>query len=334
MHREVDLSLARRLKIEVTPSARSTSDFATDVLDGLSAKPKRLSCKYFYDERGSELFEDICNLPEYYLTRTEQAILELFAPEMARYSNGNMTLVELGSGSSRKTRLLIEALLAAQGSLHYLPVDISESMMVEVAKELIEEYADLHITAYVAEYNEGLRKIAEEGLGQKMVVFLGSNIGNFDFHETVDFLRNVRRQLSSDDVVLLGADMQKDLSVLEAAYNDSKNVTAEFNLNLLRRVNRDLGGEFDLNSFSHVALYNVRECRIEMYLRSERDQEVHIRELDKTFYFKDGETIHTENSYKYSKEQIVELCSQSGFDVARSWEDEKGYFSLNLLTPA
>ena len=332
--READSSLTPRLKVEFSHSARSTSDFATDVLEGLSAHPKRIPCKYFYDEAGSKLFEEICNLPEYYLTRTELSILERVAPEIAGFSKGNLGLIELGSGNSKKTRLLIEAIIAEQGSLHYFPIDLAESMLVGVSKRLIRQYPELEITACVAEYKIGIRKIPEKILEQKMVVFLGSNIGNFTLSEAAGFLREIRRQLSGGDYVLIGADMQKEASVLEAAYNDSKNVTAEFNLNLLRRINSELGGNFDLKSFSHLAFYNADECRIEMHLRSERDQEVHIQELGKTFQFEQGEMVHTENSYKYSREQIVELSSQSGFDLSQSWQDERGYFSLNLLTPA
>lgn len=332
--READSSLTPRLKVEFSHSARSTSDFATEVLEGLSAHPKRIPYKYFYDEAGSKLFEEICNLPEYYLTRTELSILEKVAPEIAGYSTGNLGLIELGSGNSQKTRLLIEAIIAEQGSLHYLPIDLAESMLVGVSKRLIRQYPELEITACVADYKIGIRKIPEIILEQKMVVFLGSNIGNFTFSEATDFLRGIRRQLSGGDYLLIGADMQKEASVLEAAYNDSKNVTAEFNLNLLRRINSELGGNFDLKSFSHLAFYNADESRIEMYLRSERDQEVHTQELDKTFQFEQGEMVHTENSYKYSREQILELSSQSGFDLSQSWQDERGYFSLNLLTPA
>ncbi|MFQ5893744.1 MAG: L-histidine N(alpha)-methyltransferase, partial [Nitrospinota bacterium] len=308
--------------------------FAADVRRGLSAQPKWLPCKYFYDERGSQLFEEICTLPEYYLTRTELAILEGCAPEIATVSRGNVTLVELGSGSSRKTRLLLEALIAHQGDLHYVPIDISESMLVDIATRLVATYPTLTVTAYVAEYNDGIRRIAEDDLGQKLVIFLGSNIGNFDPPQASAFLGTIRRALLRDDYLLIGMDMEKDVAVLEAAYDDSQGVTAEFNLNLLRRINRELGGEFDLNAFSHVAFYNAQESRIEMHLRSEADQAVCIRDFETVFPFGRGETIHTENSYKYTDASLRALAAQTGFDVVRSWQDAEGYFSLTLLTPA
>ncbi|MCZ6679702.1 MAG: L-histidine N(alpha)-methyltransferase [Candidatus Poribacteria bacterium] len=333
MVQPTDLSVDGRLTIEVSPSAHSASDFAQDVREGLSAHPKRLPPKYFYDEAGSKLFEAISELPEYYVTRTELALLQRFVPEIAKCSDGNMAIVELGSGSSRKTRLLIEALIARQGFLHYFPVDISEAILMQSAKQLLKTYPELEITAHVAEYKAGLHRIAEESFEQKMVLFLGSNIGNFDTDGALDFLAQIRRELNRHDYLLLGTDMQKDVSILEAAYDDSQNVTAAFNLNILRHINRQLGGNFEVKNFSHLAFYNAEQSRIEMHLRSEKAQSVHIGKLDTTFQFGPGETIHTENSYKYSSAQVIEMCAQTGFHLARSWQDERGYFSLNLLSP-
>ena len=333
MSHSTNLSLDARLTVEVSPSARSASDFAQDVLEGLSTQPKRLSPKYFYDETGSKLFEEICDLPEYYVTRTELSILQRVASEIAECAEGNMSVIELGSGSSRKTCLLIDALIAQQGALHYLPIDISELMLIQSAKRLLDIFPELQVTAHIAEYNAGMRRIAEENFGQKMMVFLGSNIGNFDTHEAVAFLHTIRRCLNRRDYLLLGIDMQKNVSVLEAAYDDSRKVTAAFNLNLLHHINRELDGNFNANNFSHLARYNVAQTRIEMHLRSERAQEVHVGKLNTTFQFRRAETIHTENSYKYSKAQILDMCSQTGFQWTQSWQDEEGYFSLNLLTP-
>ncbi len=333
MSQSGDLSLNVRLTVKVNSSANATSHFAEDVLEGLSTQPKRLSPRYFYDETGSKLFEDICNLPEYYVTRTERSILQRFAPQIARYSEGNMSVIELGSGNSRKTGLLIEALITRQGALHYLPIDISESMLVQSAKHLLKTFPELRITAHVAEYNAGIQRIAEEDFEQKMVVFLGSNIGNFELDEASDFLCKIRRGMNRNDYFLLGTDMQKDVPILEAAYDDSQQVTAAFNMNLLRRINHELGGDLNVKNFSHFAFYSAEKNRIEMHLRSEKEQEVHIGQLNKTFQFRQGETIHTENSYKYNKAQIIEMCSQTRFHLAQSWQDDRGYFSLNLLTP-
>ena len=341
----VDLSLNTRLTVEESISDHLASDdfdmalptqskdFARDVLEGLSASPKRLSPRYFYDETGSKLFEDICNLPEYYVTRTEYSIFRRFAPEIAGRSEGNMGLIELGSGSSRKTCLLIEALISLQGHLHYFPIDISESILVPSANDLLKKYPELKITAHVAEYDAGIRRIGAGDFAQKLVIFLGSNIGNFEPHEAVDFLRKIRRELRAHDYFLLGTDMQKEVSVLESAYDDAQGVTAAFNLNLLHRINRELAGDFNVSRFSHVAFYNVAQSRIEMHLRSEVDQEVHIGQLRKTFPFAKGETIHTENSDKYSIAQINEMGSQAGFHVVQRWQDERGYFCVNLLAP-
>jgi len=327
-------SAASRLTIEVDHSHKRTHNFAKDVLEGLSKRPKRLLPLYFYDERGSKLFEEICRLPEYYITRIEHGILKANASEIVSCSGGRMALVELGSGSSFKTRILIEALLARQGSLRYFPIDISESIVMESARQLMQDYPRLKISAHVAEFSAGVHRMALETLDQKMVLFLGSNLGNFDPQVARDFLTKLRRELSQQDYLLLGTDMQKDASVLEAAYDDHQGVTAEFNLNLLRRINRELAGEFELGDFSHLAFYNGEENRIEMHIRSNKTQDVYIGVLQRSFSFLPGETIHTENSYKYSVDQIAGMSAEAGFEVVNRWEDERGYFSLNLLAPA
>ena len=327
-------SAASRLTIEVDPSHKRTRNFAKDVLEGLSKHPKKILPLYLYDERGSKLFEEICRLPEYYITRIEHGILKANASEIVSCSGGRMALVELGSGSSFKTRILIEALLARQRSLRYFPIDISESIIMESSRQLMQDYPKLKISAHVAEFSAGVHRMALETLDQKMVLFLGSNLGNFDPQDARDFLLKLRRELSQQDYLLLGTDMQKDASVLEPAYDDRQGVTAEFNLNLLRRINRELAGEFELEGFSHVAFYNGEENRIEMHIRSNKTQEVYIGVLQRSFSFLPGETIHTENSYKYSVDQIAGISAEAGFKVVNRWEDERGYFSLNLLVPA
>ncbi|MDZ7359877.1 MAG: L-histidine N(alpha)-methyltransferase [candidate division KSB1 bacterium] len=327
-------ALDARLQIEVETITEAAPSFAKDVLAGLSAKPKTLPPMYFYDAAGSKLFEKICALPEYYLTRTERAILERHAPEIVARANGEMALVELGSGSSTKTRLLIEALIARQNTLHYFPIDISPTILAHSAKQLLHHYPELLVTAYVADYNTGFRRIAAEHFTQKLVVFLGSSLGNFEPQQANRLLRNIRRQLNEDDFFLLGTDLQKAPRLLHAAYNDAQGVTAAFNLNVLRRINRELAGQFNLDLFEHAAFYHAAQSRVEMHLRSTVEQEVYIGRLDRSFHFAKGETIHTENSHKYNLEQIKKICAHTGFRLVQRWQDNRGYFSLNLLAPA
>jgi len=322
-----------RLLIKGSEPDDLVSQFAKDVREGLSSEPKWLHCRYFYDERGSQLFEEICELPEYYLTRTEQKILQKCAAEMVGCPKKEISLVELGSGSSRKTAFLLEALLERQGHVNYFPIDISKSMLVESSKRILNEYPNLRITGLVSEYEEGIRQIGNEVDGQKLVIFLGSNIGNFGPKEAVEFLNRIRSCLDADDRLLIGTDMEKDPAIIEPAYDDAQGVTAQFNLNILKRINDELGGSFDLEHFSHRSFYNSDESRIEMYICSNRDQAVTIAALNNTFRFVEGEMFHTENSYKFSAGLIDDLCRQSGFAVANCWQDDRRYFALNLLRP-
>ncbi len=322
-----------RLNLVEVGVSEESPGFAADVLAGLSGFPKTLPSVYFYDEAGSRLFEEICRLPEYYLTRCEAEILRARAEEIAACSSGRMELVELGSGSSVKTRLLIEALLRRQGRLHYLPVDISRSMLAETSKRLLADYPDLRITAYAAEYEAGLHRIAGTDFHQKMVLFLGSNIGNLRLDEAVAFLTRIRADLKEGDFLLVGADLQKDPARLTAAYDDARGVTAEFNKNVLRRINSELGGAFDLERFRHLAFWNPAHSRMEMHLQSLGAAEYPVAALDRSFRFFPGETIHTENSYKYSFEQLDDLCGRAGLKGIARHLDGEGLFSLNLLAP-
>lgn len=324
--------LEDRLRVEIS-DPEEKPDFARDVLRGFSARQKSIPPLYFYDSVGSRLFEQITRLPEYYLTRTEQSILEANAHDILACSQGNLTLVEFGSGSSRKTRLLIEGLLQDQPHVRYHPIDISSSMLVSSAKKLLADYPDLEVIAHVAEYAQGIKLLAESDYEQKMVLFLGSSLGNFEPAGAVAFLRKIRQSLAKRDFLLLGTDMRKDREVLEAAYNDSQGVTARFNLNLLHRINAELDGRFPVGRFAHEAPYNREEGRIEMYLRSLDGREVRIGKLDRTFHFEAGETIHTENSYKFSPEQVSEIAEAADFHVAQWWSDERDWFRVNLLTP-
>jgi len=307
---------------------------ARDVAAGLAAVPKELPCRYFYDRQGSILFDEICRLPEYYLCRAERSILVEHAPEIASLLPEEVTMVELGSGSAVKTRLLIEPLLARRGRLRYLPVDICSAVVEESSRQLLEHYPGLEITAVVAEYQEGLQRLRDEVEEPKVVLWLGSNIGNLHRQEAAAFLRGVRESLSPTDRLLIGIDLRKDRATLERAYDDAAGVTARFNLNLLARINRELGGHFDLQDFAHRANYLEAEGRVEMRLYCLRTHRVRIDRLQREIPFEAGEYIHTENSYKYSLEEIGELAAACGLRVERQWLDRDRCFTLNLLASA
>jgi L-histidine N-alpha-methyltransferase len=334
-----------RFRLIALPAEVRRSSFARDVAAGLTAPPKRLSCCYFYDAEGSRLFEDICELPEYYLTAAERAILQEHAGEIAELFVEPPTLVELGSGNAAKTRLIIEALLRQQlvsgsvsgsGSgtgtlLRYVPIDICRTVLEESSLDLLRDYTGLEILAVAGEYHEGLRYLHDEARRPKLVLWLGSNIGNFERAEAAEFLRKVRDTLSNRDRLLVGIDLRKDRGILEPAYDDAQGVTAEFNKNLLARINRELGGHFNLDQFQHRAVYSESEGRVEMYLISARDQEVAIDELKLVVPFTAREKVHTENSYKYSPVEIEALAQAAGLTLERQWFDPQRRFSLNLF---
>ena len=307
---------------------------AEDVRKGLSAHPKRFLPKYFYDELGSQLFEAICLLPEYYLTRAENEILQRYSDQIVAAIDGQKTLVEMGSGSASKTRLVIEALLRTQPELVFMPVDISASALESSSRILLQSYPKLRIEAYAADYFAGLAELGKKPRARTLALFLGSNISNFDLEEALRFLRAMRSVLQKGDALLLGADLKKDPAVLEAAYNDALGVTSAFNLNVLARINRELGGSFDLHAFQHRAFYNEDAGRIEIYIESLRKQAVRIEKLDLEVQFESGELIHTENSYKYDIAGIAKLATATGFECSRSWFDSQERFSSNLLLAA
>jgi dimethylhistidine N-methyltransferase len=309
-----------------------SAGFAEDVRRGLSANPKSLSPKYFYDELGSQLFDAICLLPEYYLTRAENEIIERYADEIVNAIAGEKTLLEMGSGSASKTRLIIEALLKQQPRLLFMPVDISASALESSSRILLQSFPRLRIEAYAAEYFDALAVLSErQPRGRTLALFLGSNISNFGREEAPKFLRALRRVLKTGDALLLGADLRKDRSVLEPAYDDALGLTAAFNLNLLSRVNRELGGNFTLRAFKHHAFYNDEIGRVEIYIESIPAQTVKITSLDLEVQFDAGERIHTENSYKYDLSGIAQLASDTGYTCSRTWLDSQKRFSSNLL---
>ncbi|HEX2557920.1 MAG TPA: L-histidine N(alpha)-methyltransferase [Nitrososphaera sp.] len=321
------------------------SEFALDISLGLSGKKKFIPFKYFYDRAGSELFGQICLQQEYYPTRTEAAILAECSPRIAELANNNnnnncISVIELGSGSSTKTRILLKQIVAAsRRRVLYLPIDISSTILQETATRLRSELG-ISVIAVQAEYGEGMRQadkiLIRDGsiLPRKIVIFLGSSIGNFEPGEAASFLSMVKQSMDKGDFLLVSFDLHKDRCVLEAAYNDKKGITARFNLNLLERINNELEGQFDLDKFAHMAFYNEPLRRIEMHLVSKKDQDVYIGILDKSFHFEEGETIHTENSYKYDMDQIKDIATASGFTLKEHFMDAKKWFCLALFTPS
>ncbi|MGZ3441188.1 MAG: L-histidine N(alpha)-methyltransferase, partial [Polyangia bacterium] len=314
----------------VEADAALPSDFAADVRTGLTAPRKRLSCRYFYDAAGSALFEEICALPEYYLTRAEQEILDAHANEIFAGCPADAALVELGSGSATKTRTLIEAALEQKSPLRYVPIDISRSMLEESSRALLDAYPAVEIVAIAAEYRAGLRWL-KRMRDPKLVLWLGSNVGNFSRSDASRFLRGVRATMSPSDRLVMGVDLRKSRAVLEAAYDDAAGVTARFNLNLLQRINRELGGRFDVDAFAHRARWNERQGRIEIQIVSKLAQTVRIDGLRLSVAFKKGEAIYTESSYKYSFGEIERLARSAGLVVEQRWLDGERRFSVNLL---
>ena len=314
-------------------------EFARDVGDGLRSKPKFLLAKYFYDEAGSKLFEQITDLPEYYPTRTEATILRENTSDIRDALEGDISLVELGSGSSTKTTILIENIMEAQKRLHYLPIDISPTILNQTARKLDARYPRLTTIPIASEYGDGLRRATRiaveepEVADRKLVLFLGSSIGNFEPRQAETLLDTVRDGIARDDALLIGFDLQKDKNVLEAAYDDGAGITARFNLNILTRINRELGGDFDWKLFRHRAAYNAAAGRIEMHLVSQKNQEVRIEKLEESFRLEKDEYIHTESSYKYTSPLIEGIAHSAHFEVGKMFTDDNKWFAVALFLP-
>ncbi len=324
--------MGSRLQFVKVRGARSKKTFCQAVDEGLTAAQKYLPTCYLYDRRGSELFEEITRLPEYYPTRTEQSILEQFAGDMVEAAGDDLLMVEFGSGSSLKTRLLIEAALARQPHLTYAPIDISTDYLKWSSQQLLDEYPRLSIVALSAEYFEAISAMPRH-CGPRLILFLGSNIGNLEQSEATDFLSQVRKQMGSQDRLLIGIDMVKDRQVLEEAYDDSQGITAQFNCNLLRRINTELDSNFVLDAFRHAAPYDDANERVEMRLYSTVAQTVEIEATGRTYAFEEGEYVHTEWSHKYTRESFSQLCGPAGLEMDRNWSDEQGWFSVIMLRP-
>lgn len=326
-----------------TDETKIDNEFALDIKEGLTrtTNAKYILPKYLYDSVGSELFEVICDQPEYYPTRTELAILKQCSPQIVKmFDHQAPSIVELGSGSAKKTKILLEHFLLKKQNLYYFPIDVSHDILQYTMKKLSSEFSRLRTIGICADYIKGIEK-AGDFIGarnpvpnRKLILFLGSTIGNFEPKNAKSFLRTIRRKMEKNDNLLLGIDLLKDKRIMEAAYNDKREITAKFNLNLLSRINRELGGEFVLSNFRHHAFFNQDKGRVEMHLISECDQQVVIDRIGECLSFAQNERVHTENSYKYSPAQIRGLANDAGLTLKKNFYDKKKWFSLSLLSPA
>jgi dimethylhistidine N-methyltransferase len=309
-------------------------EFLAEVVNGLSKPQKTLPCKYFYDEKGSQLFEAICATPEYYVTRTECNIYEKYADEMSDLIGDKVLLLEPGAGSVKKVGLLLDKLNAPVG---FVPMDISQEILEDSSKILSEQFPAININPIVVDFlnKEQIHNIfsalpAKPLVNKRVIFFPGSTIGNFDPDDAVSFLKQFADSLHTGDGLLIGVDLVKDTAILEAAYDDATGITAEFNANLLDRIDRELDAKFYLGSFNHRAIFNCKKSRIEMHLVSDNEQSVHI--ANNEFIFEEGETIHTENSYKYTVDSFSVLAKKAGFRLEKVWKDDDGFFSVNYFS--
>jgi len=305
--------------------------FVQELSSSLNQKQKSINPKFFYDKKGSKLFEEICKLPEYYLTRTEINILTQLYEKLPPHLNGDFRLVELGSGSAKKTRMLISILERLQKHVEYFPIDVS-NILKDSSKKLRDDYENLRVTGIIDSYESGLEFLKHYDHGNNLIIFLGSSFGNFSYENGLTFLQKINSSMKKSDLFLIGLDLVKDKTVLERAYNDSQDVTAKFNLNVLSRINSELDSNFNINKFAHHAFYNEYKNRVEIYLRSLENQTVKIHKVGMALSIKQDELIHTENSYKYTISKIKEIFSMSGFRIKDMWFDEKQYFCLVLLS--
>lgn len=327
------LTLSSDSRFALHHAGVAPADFAADVRAGLTAARKWLPPRWFYDELGSSLFDTICFLPEYYVMRAETEVLTSFRREIAASFGPQFRLVELGSGTARKTRILLDVLTASQPALEYVPVDVDASMLERSGRALLADYARLRIHAVCADFtvpSTPLRMLGPQR-GRTVVLFLGSTIGNLDPGEAAAMLRDLHDALAPGDALLLGADLRKSKSILEPAYDDALGVTAAFNLNVLARINRELGGTFALDAFRHRAFYNEESGRIEMHLVSRRAQRVSIEALPLEIDFAEGESIHTESSYKHDQTTLAALAAAAGFRIEKTWTDARKWFADVLM---
>ncbi len=327
-----------RIETLPLPQAESTDSFAAEVLEGLTGHPRRLSSRYFYDARGSELFQKITTLPEYYLTRCEREILTkqrvrlvgLVREHLSESAHERLNVVELGSGDGHKAFLVLEQLRAEELPFEYVPIDISVDAMHTLMASLAASLPDVQAHGLISEYFTGLHWLSRTDHSLNLVMFLGSNIGNFQARECRSFLCRLWDSLSPGDLVLIGFDLKKDIPTLLRAYNDSQGVTREFNFNLLRRINRELEADFAIGEWEHYAPYNPNLGAMESYLVSRKRQKVRIGRLRRSFEFDRAEPIHTEYSCKYSLRDIQDLAQDNGFELVTNLIDDRGWFADSL----
>ena len=305
--------------------------FAEEIFYSLNQNSKFINPKFFYDKKGSDLFESICLLPEYYPTRTEISILKKLKHDLPSYLDENINLVELGSGASVKTRLILDIFTKLQPKTEYFPIDISE-ILTESSEQLLKDYDTLHITGIIDTYEGGLEFLKSYDDKKNLILFLGSSFGNFTPDDGKLFLEKIFSTMKSGDLFLIGLDLVKDKNILESAYDDSQGITAKFNLNVLSRINDELDADFDINNFSHYSIYNENDQRIEMNLKSLVPQSIIIGKSNLSLNLDKGELIHTEYSHKYRISQIKKLLSDVGFEFKNMWLDDEKHFSLTLVS--
>ncbi|MHA2105844.1 MAG: L-histidine N(alpha)-methyltransferase [Candidatus Hodarchaeales archaeon] len=313
---------------DLEKASTSFNEFARDVFIGLNKSPKHLSSKYFYDDKGSKIYEEIMKLPEYYLVRSEAEILETFSNDFADLvAKGPFHLIELGAGNGEKTSVLLQNFVKNNLDFEYVPIDISHSAMEDLINKLNVEIPELRTQGFVAEYFNALKWLSEHDKTKRnLVLFLGSNIGNFMYSEAKEFLFHLWHSLNDGDLVLIGFDLRKNIDIMSAAYNDSKHITKSFNMNLLERINNELGGEFDLEKFKHYEPFNVYSGAMESYLVSQEDQEIYIKALKRLFHFEKFEPIFMEQSFKYLEKDIKKLAKVTGYEIVENFYCKNRYF--------
>jgi len=313
------------------------SPIALEVIEGLKSSPKQISSKYFYDSEGSRIFQQIMRMPEYYLTDCEAEIFETNKRDIGSFLCKDccaVDLVELGAGDGAKTRILIEDLLSEKINFRYIPVDISEDAVVQLAGSMKQQFPALNLDPRIGDYFHMIEDLSREYPNRKVLMFLGSNLGNFDYQQSISFLSGLNQVMSEDDLLFIGLDLKKDQEVIRKAYNDPHGYTREFNLNLLLRFNRELGANFDTDGFKHRPVYDPQSGTASSFLVSARDQEITFAEIDESIHFKQGEQILTEISQKYDLDMIEGLAEASGYEISKNFFDKRRYFVNSLWKKA
>lgn len=309
----------------------TNKEFAKDVFDGLNKEKKQLPSRYFYDDKGSELFQKITRHSDYYLTRTDVSILKQLQKQLPELVDANpVDIIELGAGDGHKSELVLDSFLRKNIRVNFFPIDISKKALDYLAKQ-ISHHPNLNIDGVEADYMTGLNHVQNQSTNKKLILFLGSTIGNFNRTQARMFLKELNNRMIHNDMILVGFDMKKEKAVLEAAYNDSSGLTKDFNLNLLTRINRELGGHFQTASFEHKGIYNDSLGSMESFLISTKSQDIAIDALSCTFHFEKDEAIHTEYSFKYSDDDIQKLCRKTGFDIVSTHTDDEHIFTNAIL---